>query len=146
MLSWLAKQLVSYTMAHTRAGDIAPTLRLDAPDVVLRFPGQSSWSGEFRGREQIRPWLQRFVAVGLQIYPDEVAVTGWPWRSTICIRGTDDLRSEAGEVVYENRYVIWGHMRWGRLTDYEVYEDTEKAQALDVWLAEHRPETMVLAA
>ena len=86
MLSWLAKRLISYVMAHTRAGDITPTLRLDHPDVVLRFPGQSSWAGEFRGQAEVRRWLERFVAVGLQVYPEEVAVTGWPWRSTICIR------------------------------------------------------------
>ena len=140
MLSWLAKRLISYVMAHTRAGDITPTLRLDHRDVVLRFPGQSSWAGEFRGQAEVRRWLERFVAVGLQVYPEEVAVTGWPWRSTICIRGTDDLHAPNGELVYENRYVIWGHMRWGRLVDYEVYEDTEKARALDDWLSEHRLE------
>jgi ketosteroid isomerase-like protein len=142
MLSWLAKRLISYNMARTRAGDIEPTLRLDAPDVTFRFPGENSWGGEFRGKAQVRKWLERFIAVGLQIYPDEVVAAGWPWRSTVCVRGTDHLRSATGEFVYENRYVIWGHLRWGRLTDYEVYEDTEKSRALDDWLAEHRPETL----
>jgi hypothetical protein len=55
------------------------------------------------------------------------------------VRGTDHLRSRTGELVYENRYVIWGHLRWGLLRDYEVYEDTERATALDAWLGEHEP-------
>ncbi|MHB8658307.1 MAG: hypothetical protein ACYC91_10205 [Solirubrobacteraceae bacterium] len=33
--------------------------------------------------------------------------------------------------------MIWGELRWGRMRRYEVYEDTQKAAALDVWLAEH---------
>jgi hypothetical protein len=35
------------------------------------------------------------------------------------------------------RYVIWGRMKWGKLQEYEVYEDTEKAKALDDYLAVH---------
>jgi ketosteroid isomerase-like protein len=140
MLSWLAKRVLTHTMARGRAGDIEPTLRLDAPDVVFRFPGDNSWGGEYRSKEQVRRWLERLVALGLQTYPDEVVATGWPWRATVCIRGNDHLRAPDGELVYENRFVIWAHARWGRVTDYEVYEDTEKSAALDTWISEHRPE------
>ena len=38
--------------------------------------------------------------------------------------------------MYENRYVIWAHAKWGLVQDYEVYEDTEKATALDPYLAD----------
>ena len=44
-----------------------------------------------------------------------------------------------GETIYANRYVIWGRMAWGKLRDYEVYEDTQKAAALDEYLAQHMP-------
>jgi ketosteroid isomerase-like protein len=137
MLSWLSKQLVAYNMRRLNAGDPEPTLRLDADDVVLTFPGDSSWSGVYRGKAEIRRWLERFVRVGLQIFPDEVVLKGFPWNQTICVRGHDYLRSPEGELVYENRYVIWGHLRWGKLQAYEAYEDTQKAKALDGWLAEH---------
>jgi ketosteroid isomerase-like protein len=137
MLSWLGKQLVNYNMRRLNAGDPEPTLRLDADDVVLVFPGDSSWSGEFRGKAEIRRWLERFAEVGLQIVADEVVLKGFPWSQTICVRGHDHLRSASGELVYENRYVIWGHLRWGKLAEYEVYEDTQKAKALDSWLASH---------
>lgn len=140
MQSWLAKKVISYAMARTRAGDIRPTLFLDAPDVKLTFPGQNSWSGEFRGKDEVARWLGRFAAVGIQIFPDEVIASGPPWRTTVCVRGRDYLHDAAGHVVYENRYVIWGRMAWGRLKEYEVYEDTEKANRLDEYLARHRPE------
>lgn len=140
MLSWLAGKLIGFNMARLRRGDIAPSLRLDDPEVNLRFPGESSWGGEFKGKERVGRWLQRFVDVGLQISPDEVLAGGWPWRSTVCVRGRDHVLSPDGALVYENRYVIWGHLRWGRLVDYEVYLDTQKVAGLDRWLAEHRPE------
>ena len=31
--------------------------------------------------------------------------------------------------------MIWGHIRWGKLHDYEVYEDTQKSKELDGYLA-----------
>src|SRR5438874_2383098 len=110
MVSWLAKKLLSYNMKRLNAGDPEPTLRLDADDVRFTFPGDSTWAGEFHGKQELRAWLERFVRVGLQIFPDEVAVTGFPWRQTVCVRGRDFLRAPDGELVYENRYVIWGHL------------------------------------
>lgn len=143
ILSWLAKKLITFVMGRTRQGDIRPTLLLDAPDVKLTFPGTSSWSGEFEGKDAVTRWLQRFAAVGIQIYPDEVIAKGFPWNTTVCVRGRDHLRDAGGAIVYENRYVIWGRMAWGRLKEYEVYEDTHAPAALDAYLAEHRPELAV---
>jgi ketosteroid isomerase-like protein len=135
MLSWLAKKMIARNMEAISAGDLEPTLKMDHKDVRFRFPGDSSWAGEFEGKEQLRPWLQRFVDAGIEIYPDEVVLKGFPWRQTICIRGGDHLDTPAGERVYENRYVIWGQIRWGMLRDYEVYEDTQRAKQLDEYLA-----------
>jgi hypothetical protein len=130
--------MIARNMAHARAGNLAPTLRMDAGDVKFRFPGDSSWGTELEGKEKLEPWLQRFADVGIQIYPDEVVLQGFPWRQTICIRGHDFLDSPEGERVYENRYVIWGRISWGLLREYEVYEDTQKSKALDEYL-ESRP-------
>ncbi len=135
MLSWLAKKMISRNMAKAREGDIGPTLQMDAEDVRFRFPGDSSWAIELEGKDELRPWLQRFADVGLQIYPDEVILKGFPWNQTICVRGTDHLDAPDGRRVYENRYVIWGRIAWGKLREYEVYEDTQKTEALDEYLA-----------
>jgi ketosteroid isomerase-like protein len=134
MVSWLAKRLTSFQMARLRAGDTRPILLMDADDVQMRFPGENSWAPGATGKAEHARWLERFVRLGLQIYPDEVIVKGFPWRQTLCVRGRDYLRSPEGELVYDNRYVIWGHLVWGRLKEYEVYEDTEKTKAFDVWL------------
>jgi ketosteroid isomerase-like protein len=134
MLSWLGRLMISRNMARIREGDVEPTLRMDADDVRFRFPGDSSWATEIEGKEALRAWLERFVDAGLQIYPDEVVLQGFPWKQTICVRGTDHLDAPDGRRIYENRYVIWGRISWGKLRDYEVYEDSRATDDLDEYL------------
>jgi ketosteroid isomerase-like protein len=139
MFSWLAKQVITRVMARNRAGDIRLTLMMDAEDVQFTFPGENSWSGVFRSRDEHRRWLERLVRVGVMTEPDEVAVSGFPWKMTVCVRGRSWRDTPGGERVYDNRFVIWGHMAWGKLKDYEVYEDTQKANALDAYLEANEP-------
>ncbi len=134
MLSWLGRLMISRNMASSREGDLEPALRMDADDIRFKFPGDSSWGTELEGKDELRKWLQRFAEAGVQIYPGEVVLQGFPWRQTVCIRGTVHLDSDAGERVYENRYVIWGRIACGKLREYEVYEDTQKSKALDGYL------------
>jgi ketosteroid isomerase-like protein len=138
--SWLAAPGLRFVIRRLRAGDHRWVAALDASDVVLHFPGTSSFSGEFHGRERHERWLRRFAALGIQIYPDEIVAAGPPWRGTVCVRGTVYCRGGDGAIVYENRYVIWSRLRWGRIAELEVYEDTRSAVAFDGWLREHRPE------
>ncbi len=137
MVSWLAKQVIGFNMKRVRGGDIRSTLALDAEDVEFRFPGESSFAPGASGKAELRAWLERFTAIGLQIYPDEVVVKGFPWRQTVCVRGHIHLDRPGDGRVYENRYVLWGRMAWGKIRNYEVYEDTEATRRLDQYLAAH---------
>jgi ketosteroid isomerase-like protein len=134
MLSWLAAKLIAHNMQKLNEGDPSPTVRMYAEDVRFKFPGDNSWAGEIEGKEGLERWLRRFADVGVQIRPDEVVLQGWPWRQTVCVRGITTFDTPSGERMYENRYVIWGHMSWGKMRAYEVYEDSEKAKALDGYL------------
>jgi ketosteroid isomerase-like protein len=133
MFSWLAKAVLERNLARLNDGDYGPLLRLDAKHIRFRFPGDSTWGAEINSREELERWLARFVSTGLRIQADEVLAQGPPWNTRLCVRGTDHLDTEDG-CVYENRYVIWGRMAWGRLREYEVYEDTQKSKALDEYL------------
>lgn len=131
----LLRAALQFNLRRLRDGDSGPLLRFYADDVRFRFPGTSSWSGQLTSKRELEAWLARFVEIGLQLHADEVVVAGPPWRTTFCMRCSDELRDETGAVVYENRAVIWGRARWGLVRDYEVYEDTERSLALDAWLA-----------
>jgi ketosteroid isomerase-like protein len=145
-LSWLAGKLLGYAMTRLRAGDPRVVLALDAEDVELTFPGRNSFSGVYSGKPAVRRWLERFCAVGMKIEPIEVVAVGPPWKTTICLRVHVWLDDPAGGRVYDNTGVIWGHLRWGKLHRYEVYEDPEIANAVDGWVAEHRPELAAAVA
>jgi ketosteroid isomerase-like protein len=134
MLSWLAAKLIDHNMRRLREGDISPTTRMYAGDVRFAFPGDSSFAPGAGNKEELEGWLRRFARLGLQIYPDEVVLKGFPWRQTICVRGHIHLDDPQDGRVYDNRYVIWGHLAWGKMRAYEVYEDTERTRALDEWL------------
>jgi hypothetical protein len=135
MLSWLAGKIIARNMESIRAGDAGPTLALDAEDIKFTFPGESSFAPGANDKRELERWLERFVSIGLQIYPDQVILKGFPWRQTICVRGRIHLDDPSDGRVYDNRYVIWGRIGWGKLREYEVYEDTEKSRRLDEYLA-----------
>lgn len=135
MLSWLAGKMIARNMKSMRAGDPGPTLAMDADDVKFTFPGESSFAPGASDKRELEQWLDRFAGLGLQIYPDEVILKGFPWRQTICIRGQIHLDDPQDGRVYDNRFVIWGRIAWGKLREYEVYEDTEKSRKLDQYLA-----------
>jgi ketosteroid isomerase-like protein len=129
------KKIIDRQLARLRAGDYRSLLRLYADDIRFVFPGDSSWSGELRGKQAMGRWLQRLVDAGLQNFAEEVVVSGPPWNMKIAMRGWDYLQDPDGRLVYQNRYVLWGKAAWGRITEYEAYEDTGKVKALDDYLA-----------
>jgi ketosteroid isomerase-like protein len=134
VFSWLASAIIRRNMARLNQGDYRSGVQLDAPDIHFRFPGDSSWAVEIHSRDDHARWLQRFADTGLQLDADEVIAQGPPWNTTLCVRGTSHLDTEDGRV-YENRYVMWGRLAWGRLRAYEVYEDTQASKQLDRYLA-----------
>ena len=142
MLSYPVFRLISWVMARGRAGDIRPTLLMDDNNVRFVFPGSNSWSGTFNGKPEHQRWLERLVRVGVKTDPTRSRSAASRGRCGVVIRGRSWWDNSAGERIYENRFVIWGHLRWGKLRDYEVYEDTEKAQALDDYLEANEPALM----
>ena len=82
MLSWIAEKMIARNMNAIRGGDTGPTLAMDADDIKFTFPGQSSFAPGAQNKRELAQWLDRFVDIGLQIYPDQVVLKGFPWRQT----------------------------------------------------------------
>lgn len=132
-----ARAMLERNVAALRAGDIGPLLSFYAPDARMVFPGRHSWGREYRGRAEIEGFLRRFVAAGLQGEISDVLVMGPPWNARLAVQFNDEARDAAGTVVYTNRALIYARLRWGRIVDEEVYEDTQKVAAFDEHLAAH---------
>jgi hypothetical protein len=65
MYKAMIRRMVRKNVRALQEGDSGPLLASFAEDGVLVFPGQSSWSGEHRGKGAIGAFLGRFVDAGL---------------------------------------------------------------------------------
>jgi ketosteroid isomerase-like protein len=135
LYAWTVRFMLRRTMRHLREGDFEPLFSTYADDIRFVFPGHTSWAGEFRGREEVERWVRRVYQVGLRLEPHEMLVVGPPWDTTVCLRFTDTCTAPDGTIVYTNRGVIFGKIAWGKITSYELHEDTEKVVALDEYVA-----------
>lgn len=140
MYKTAVRWLIRRNVDALSAGDFRPLASSYAADATLVFPGTSSWSGVYRGREAIAAFLQRFVSAGLQGSVEDVLVNGPPWRTRICVLFSDRA-TRSGEVIYENRAVLYAHVRWGKITYQEDFEDTHKIEAFDRALSAAGSET-----
>jgi hypothetical protein len=135
MLTYVVKLIIRQALRHRQTGNVDALLKFYAKNVRFVFPGKNSCAGEFEDNEAVGAWLRRFHQAGLKIEPHEIVVGGPPWNMAICVRIADHSKGLNGNVVYRNRAVLFGKVRWGKIVFYKVYEDTEKLKALDEYLA-----------
>jgi ketosteroid isomerase-like protein len=128
------KWMIRKNIRALRSGDLRPLLSGYADDALLVFPGVSSWSGEHKGRLAIERFLNRFVRVGLSGEVEEILVNGPPWRTVICVVFVDMAKDPGGNVVYDNRVVLFARARWGKVTYQEDFLDTQRVEAFDRYL------------
>lgn len=138
----LYRAVLRRTVPRLMDGDVDAFLRFYADDATLTFPGGNSWGPVYRGRDEIRGFLERFLRVGLRGEVAEIVVNGPPWATTVAVRFDDRVKTGAGEVVYENRAVVLLKARWGKIVSEEIFEDTERVAELDRWLEAHEPALM----
>jgi ketosteroid isomerase-like protein len=105
-----------------------------ADDAELHFPGDNSWGPVYRGKDEIRAFLERFLRVGIRGEVHEVMVSGPPWATTLLVHFSDRARGPDGALVYENDAIVLVKARWGKIVYEQVYEDTEKVAEFDRWL------------
>ncbi|TMB69991.1 MAG: nuclear transport factor 2 family protein [Chloroflexi bacterium] len=134
---WLVAVMIRRAVRRINGGDIGPMLSSFANGATLVFPGDHSFGGEYKGKAEIRRFLERFVEVGIQLEPHEFFVRGWPWNTTVLLRFTNEARDEIGNVVYANRGAIFARAAWGKIKYQEDYEDTQKVVEFDEYLASH---------
>ena len=119
--------------------DIGPALAMDADDIRFTFPGDNSFAPGANDKREHEQWLNRFVSLGLQIYPDQVILKGLPWHQTICVRGHVHLDDPKDGCIYDNRYVIWGRIAWGSCASMRSTRTPKRAgSSTNTWRASGR--------
>jgi ketosteroid isomerase-like protein len=139
-----ARALIRRNIRLLNEGRYEPALAMFAHDAELTFPGQNTWSRQYRiprggralcathrGRDEIESFLQRYVEHGIQMEVEDILVNGPPWNMRAAVRVHDWIPGADGEDLYANRAVLMVRVVWGKIRSQEDYEDTERVSALD---------------
>jgi hypothetical protein len=119
------------------AHDLDAPWRLAAPDLRFTFVGDTPLHADLTGRDAFRNWLHGVV----EVFPDirfrvlDLAVRGWPWHTRVAVQLAITATLADG-TPYTNFATQWITLRWGRMTDDWVLEDTEKL--VEAWSVQRR--------
>jgi ketosteroid isomerase-like protein len=123
----IVRAIARRTWRRIQAGDHEAAVSMAAPDIRFRFVGDTALGADVRGRRAFRAWFEKFneLLPGLRLSLVDVVVGGWPWDTTLVVqlRVTGTLPDGTP---YENLAIQWAKLRWGRLVDDLVLEDTLK--------------------
>jgi len=125
MYGFIVRRLVRRSFRRLSAGDYETVLKQFSPDIVFCFSGEHALGGELRGVEPTRRWFQRIYRLfpGIGFEPQAVVVNGWPWDTVVATR----FRVRAwmsGDRPYSNEGMQLLRLRWGRVVEDRIYEDT----------------------
>ncbi len=125
MYAWVVGKVIRRQFAHLSAGNWRVPFGRFAPDAVLRFPGDHALAGEFHGREAIANWFDRAWSLfEMDFTVDDVVVSGPPWDMRVATRWRNDPRTADGRV-FPNRGMQYARIRFGRVIEDDLYEDTQ---------------------
>jgi ketosteroid isomerase-like protein len=108
-----------------------------AEGMTFEFVGDTAISTTLIGRQAFGDWFEdvtrRFPGLAFRVR--DIVVGGWPWNTTAAVR-LDISATLADGTAYTNQAVQFLRLRWGRMVDDWVIEDTLALQrALDLQAA-----------
>ena len=133
MLSWLVGLQVRAVFSAIIRGDWPAAMRGLAQDVHHVFPGDHPLGGERTSFRAVGLWFERLGRLfpGHTFTVHRVAVSGPPWSIAVAVQWTASLQPAAGSAC-DNEGAHWLTIRWGRVTAFHAYLDTQRlAEACD---------------
>jgi ketosteroid isomerase-like protein len=108
-------------------GDYEQVLRQFHSQVIFSFNGPPPIGGERSGVEAVREWFRDLYSYfpGIQFTVQQVIVQGWPWCTFVATRLSIVAPRPDGSL-YRNEMMQFLCLRWGRVIEDRLYEDTYK--------------------
>ena len=78
LYAWAVRSMLRRNLNRLNAGDVGFLFGTYTEDVRLVLSGRHSWTGDYRGKDEVERWMRRLVRVGVQLEPHEILVTGPP--------------------------------------------------------------------
>jgi ketosteroid isomerase-like protein len=127
MYKLIVRQIVRRKFRRLSAGDYEPIVKQFGPRSRFLFAGDHALGGERHGREGVREWFRQMLALfpGISIEPREVLVNGWPWNTVVATHLFVHAPLPGGHE-YDNEGMQLLRLRWGRVVEDLIFEDTAK--------------------
>jgi ketosteroid isomerase-like protein len=108
-------------------GNYKPITSQMSPQIYLSFVGNHAMGGEYRGLLQVTQWFERVLRLfpGIQFDIKSVTVGGMPWNTTVTTRFKVRATLRDGRQ-YENEAMQFLRIKWGKIVEDIVFEDTHK--------------------
>lgn len=130
MYKLIVKQIVRRTFRRLSEGEYEAVVKQFGPQSRFVFSGEHALGGERRGPAAVRRWFQEMQLLfpGIKIEPQTIVVNGWPWKTTVATHLAISATLPDGRP-YRNEGMQLLRLRWGRVVEDLVYEDTLKLAA-----------------
>ena len=127
MYKLIVKQIVRRTFRRLSAGDYERVVRQFGPESRFVFSGDHRLGGERRGQAAVRAWFGEMLRLfpGIRIEAQDVVVNGWPWNTVVATHLAISATLEDGRP-YRNEGMQLLRLRWGRVVEDLIFEDTLK--------------------
>jgi len=130
MYKLIVKRIVRRTFMRLSEGDYETVVAKFGPETRFMFSGDHELGGERHGQEAARAWfrhmLERFP--GITIEPRDIVVNGWPWKTVVATHLFISATLPDGRP-YRNEGMQLLRLRWGRVVEDLIFEDTLKLDA-----------------
>ena len=126
MYKFIVKQLVRRGFQQMSQGNFEEVLKLFQPTIHFVFPGTHALAADLHDVQLVRQWFQRFSRIfpGLQFELQTILVNGWPWNTVVATRFIVRATLKDGRP-YRNAGGQFIRIRWGRIVEDYLYEDTQ---------------------
>jgi ketosteroid isomerase-like protein len=144
MYRFIVKQQLRRGFRHLSAGDHEYVLKSFGPRSLFVFAGDHAFGGERLGVDAIRAVFEKMRSSfpDLRIEPQEVIVRGWPHNTLVATRFLVTATLPDGQP-YRNEGMQFLRLRFGRVVEDRLFEDTQKLAAALDRVASHRAEEVV---
>lgn len=138
MYHTIVKKLALQSFEHLNQGDYETVLKSISPSITHTFSGNHALGGTRHSVGAMREWFGRLfrLSPGLAFEIRNVAVSGWPWNTTIAVEWIDRATPADGSA-YVNEGVHVIKMRWGKVVYLHAYLDTQVTLDMCQRLAAH---------
>ena len=125
MYNYIVKKLVKKSFGLVNERRFAELGESLAPNVKHSFAGSHALGGIRNDKAALMAWFERLgrVMPKLHITVNQITVEGWPDNTLAIVRWTATAVLANGDP-YINKGAHFVTLKWGKITEFDVYEDS----------------------